>query len=159
MLTKHCQGLNTVFQCQANSCRTAATATIRSLQNKPGIFELSLAICIYHLTLVLATFMSEPRSSMSFSALLPTSQQLTSLFTFAQREVQGKSGTTSRTPFRSCQAEPQQKRRSQSQRQLQPASDSASKLIQLSRRDAIAAALLALQLPAILPGDAAHALG
>ena len=96
---------------------------------------------------------------MPFSALLPTSQQLVSLRAFAQHDGQGKSADKSRNPFRSCRAETQQKPRSQDLNQLQTALYSKQTATQLSRRDTIVATLLALQIPAILPGEAAHALG
>ena len=97
-------------------------------------------------------------SSMCPSAVLWSSQQLTSLQTFTQHNGHPARRDMGRIAFRTCQAQTQQCR-SRSQRQSQEPSSHAPAAMQFSRRDTVVAAILALQLPAMLPWNAAHALG
>lgn len=92
------------------------------------------------------------------SAVLWSSPQLISLRSFTQHDrfVRHSIG---HLPFRHDQAQTGQKCRSQSQRRSQAPSSIASIAMQCSRRDTVLAAILALQLPATLPWDSAHALG
>ena len=95
---------------------------------------------------------------MSPSSVIWSSQQLTSLRTFTEHNNYAVRHGMGRVAFRNGQPQAGQKCRSHSQRQSQaPLSDAVA--MQRSRRDTILAAVLALQLPAVLPWDAAHALG
>ncbi|KAL3146316.1 hypothetical protein ABBQ32_003011 [Trebouxia sp. C0010 RCD-2024] len=94
---------------------------------------------------------------MSPSAVLWSCQQLFSLRAFgpdsddAMRHGQGRISLCNRQAGHKC--------KSQCQRQSQAPSSDAPASMQLNRRDTVVAAVLALQLPAMLPWDAAHALG
>ena len=96
---------------------------------------------------------------MSYTALLWSSSQLASLRNCCEHGNHSIFSGAGRVPFRSCQARRQQMCRSQRDRHLEPAIKSAHDVMQLSRRDMIVTTLLALQLPALLPRDAAQALG
>lgn len=96
---------------------------------------------------------------MSPSTVLWPPQQLTSLRAFTQHNEHAIRHGMGRIAFRSGHAQAGQKRRSHSQRQSQAPSSSAPAAMQFTRRDTVIAAVLALQLPAVLPWDAAHALG
>lgn len=96
---------------------------------------------------------------MSPSCVLWSSQQLTSLRTFTEYNNHAVRHGMGRVAFRSGQLQAGQNCRSHSQRQSQAPSSDAPVAMQCSRRDTILAAVLALQLPAVLPWDAAHALG
>ncbi|DBA68416.1 TPA: hypothetical protein ACH3X2_013718 [Trebouxia sp. C0005] len=96
---------------------------------------------------------------MSSANTLWSAQQFTSLHSLAPHSTICRRHCRPQVPFISCRADSQQDHRSTFQSQSLSDSRSAQDSVQSSRREAVLSLILALQLPALLPSGAAHALG